>query len=62
MSLPLTPNNITTRHDYEYITALLSIKLEMDKYLSVKKIGDGTYGCVYLAKNKDNGDRVAIKM
>ena len=33
----------------------------MDQFQRVKSLGTGTYGSVYLAKNKTNGEYVAIK-
>jgi serine/threonine protein kinase len=32
-----------------------------DKYQKVEKIGEGTYGIVYKAKNRVNGEFVALK-
>lgn len=32
-----------------------------DKYQKVEKIGEGTYGVVYKAKNRVNGELVALK-
>ncbi len=33
----------------------------MDKYLTMKQLGDGTYGSVLLGKVKNTGEMVAIK-
>ncbi len=33
----------------------------MQRYASIKLLGDGTYGSVSLAKTKDTGELVAIK-
>jgi male germ cell-associated kinase len=33
----------------------------MDKYKIVKNMGDGTYGTVYKAENRETGEIVAIK-
>ncbi|KAM9789366.1 LOW QUALITY PROTEIN: serine/threonine-protein kinase MAK-like [Neosynchiropus ocellatus] len=33
----------------------------MNRYISLKQLGDGTYGSVLLAKSKDTGELVAIK-
>jgi len=33
----------------------------MEKYAKIEKIGEGTYGVVYKAKNDKNGDFVALK-
>lgn len=33
----------------------------MDKYKLLKNLGDGTYGTVFKASNKENGEIVAIK-
>jgi len=33
----------------------------MDRYYKIEKIGEGTYGVVYKAKNKENGQSVALK-
>lgn len=32
-----------------------------EKYFFEKKLGSGGYGAVYLAKNKQTGEKVAIK-
>jgi serine/threonine protein kinase len=32
-----------------------------EKYFFEKKLGSGGYGAVYLAKNKQSGEKVAIK-
>lgn len=33
----------------------------MDKYIKIDKLGEGTYGVVYRAKQKDTGEIVALK-
>ena len=33
----------------------------MDRYEKLEKIGEGTYGMVHKAKDKDTGDIVALK-
>eukprot|EP01117_Protostelium_nocturnum_P006690 TRINITY_DN240_c0_g1_i2.p1 TRINITY_DN240_c0_g1~~TRINITY_DN240_c0_g1_i2.p1 ORF type:complete len:294 (+),score=58.63 TRINITY_DN240_c0_g1_i2:180-1061(+) len=33
----------------------------MEKYTKIDKLGEGTYGIVYKAKNKENGEIVALK-
>jgi len=33
----------------------------MDKYQKIEKLGQGTYGIVYKAKNKETGQFVALK-
>jgi len=33
----------------------------MEKYTKIDKVGEGTYGIVYKAKNKENGEIVALK-
>ena len=33
----------------------------MNRYQTIKTLGDGTYGSVYLAKNSDDSSLVAIK-
>jgi len=34
---------------------------ELEKYLRLEKLGEGTYGVVYKCKNKDNQELVAVK-
>lgn len=34
---------------------------DMDVFQKVEKIGEGTYGVVYKAKNKETGQLVALK-
>ena len=46
------------------ITPLLSfvvLPAVMQKYQVAKQLGDGSYGCVYMAKNAESGEVVAIK-
>eukprot|EP01113_Clastostelium_recurvatum_P018313 TRINITY_DN215_c0_g1_i1.p1 TRINITY_DN215_c0_g1~~TRINITY_DN215_c0_g1_i1.p1 ORF type:complete len:297 (+),score=80.47 TRINITY_DN215_c0_g1_i1:101-991(+) len=33
----------------------------MEKYTKIEKLGEGTYGIVYKAKNRENGEIVALK-
>jgi serine/threonine protein kinase len=33
----------------------------MDRYLKIDKLGEGTYGVVYKAQDKDSGEVVALK-
>jgi len=33
----------------------------MDRYMIMKRVGDGTYGEVILATNKQTGEKMAIK-
>jgi serine/threonine protein kinase len=33
----------------------------MDAYQKLEKVGEGTYGVVYKAKNRETGDIVALK-
>ncbi len=33
----------------------------MDKYIKLDKLGEGTYGLVYKAKNSETGEIVALK-
>jgi len=33
----------------------------MDKYVKIKRLGEGTYGIVYEAKNKETNEVVALK-
>jgi len=33
----------------------------MEKYQKIEKIGEGTYGVVYKARNRTSGDLVALK-
>lgn len=37
-------------------------KKGMNRYATTKQLGDGTYGSVVLARNKENGETVAIKV
>ena len=34
----------------------------MQRYKTIKALGDGTYGCVFKAVNRATGDIVAIKV
>ena len=38
-----------------------SIKNSSDRYLKLEKIGEGTYGVVYKAKDKITNETVALK-
>ena len=33
----------------------------MDRYQKIEKLGEGTYGIVYKAQNKETGEIVALK-
>ena len=35
--------------------------VEIEKYLRLEKLGEGTYGVVYKCKNKDSQELVAVK-
>lgn len=35
--------------------------LEVDKFKKIEKIGEGTYGVVYKAKDSESGNYVALK-
>lgn len=35
--------------------------MDMEKYSSVEKIGEGTYGVVYKARDETTGDEIALK-
>lgn len=37
------------------------ISTPLDNYIKLKKIGEGTYGTVYLAERKTDGKKVALK-
>ena len=39
----------------------LITSLAMEKYTKIDKLGEGTYGVVYKAKNKQTGEYVALK-
>ena len=34
---------------------------QMEAYQKLEKVGEGTYGVVYKAKNRESGDIVALK-
>ena len=34
---------------------------ELEKYMKMEKLGEGTYGVVYKCKNRDNHEFVAVK-
>jgi serine/threonine protein kinase len=38
-----------------------SKNLYNDKYTKIKKIGEGSYGCVYLVRNEEDGKNYAMK-
>jgi serine/threonine protein kinase len=40
---------------------MASIEDKMDNFEKLEKIGEGTYGVVYKAKQKDTGNYVALK-
>lgn len=43
------------------VLSLVVCHAAMQKYQVAKQLGDGSYGCVYLAKNTESGEVVAIK-
>ena len=52
--------------DYHYILAIIklilySLKMDTDKYQKINKIGEGTYGVVYKARDKNSNQIVALK-
>ena len=38
-----------------------SVSLTMERYMKLEKIGEGTYGIVYKAKDRVTGEVVALK-
>lgn len=38
-----------------------TILILMNRYVTLSKLGDGTYGTVVLGQRKDTGEKVAIK-
>lgn len=43
------------------VVCFLGSFADMDVFQKVEKIGEGTYGVVYKAKNKETGQFVALK-
>lgn len=48
---------------YLCVQLLICVKMyePMDQFQKIEKIGEGTYGIVYKAKDKDTGKLVALK-
>ena len=39
----------------------MDYKDELEKYLKIDKVGEGTYGVVYKCQNKETNELVALK-
>jgi serine/threonine protein kinase len=56
-----TEQKEATEYYLSVVGCLLGMEKGLEKYKILRKLGDGTYGSVLLAKNVTTGEMVAIK-
>jgi serine/threonine protein kinase len=54
-------NNVDGRNSDSSGSRMTSSSGSMNRYVTIKKLGDGSYGEVVLGQRIDTGERVAIK-
>ncbi|XP_045407757.1 cyclin-dependent kinase 16-like isoform X4 [Lemur catta] len=48
-------------HDDKPVTSIATTFSKMNRYTTMRQLGDGTYGSVLMGKNNESGELVAIK-